>query len=330
MSNLDHYGTLFRTRSLYTGESYRDLRSYADVGSVQPIPAAVGDQQWLESELFRRITDFGEWLAHPLGVARVRINPDNTLMVYVDNFYRLLKGDTKYAFAEHVVRSCLPHMCENGELRGVPGLRIVGIKGRDLTVSLPNSDCRVVLRASAGTRWSSHIAALEADLTHDALQGMWKEPTLTVRERRFEAETAPRVSVHRRELAWLGSGLLRRIALLHTSNNAYSTKQWVTAGTWFFEFDRRFDVPVDHDTLISRLCNPRRGLGLQVKHAMCMCAYPEAKWGDCVLDLEAVDGSPGVLQLRFCRRGRDDRWDRRGSLEAVGAEEQWLDRVLPR
>ncbi|MFB8276968.1 hypothetical protein [Nocardia colli] len=328
MPKVGRYGTMLRTRRNYTGESYRDLRDYAALDNTRPIPVATGKQSWLESEIFREVTELREWTAHPLGIARVRINPDNSLIVYLDSHIQTRRG-TIYSCSSFAVDNLLPFIRPDGELSGIPGLRVAAVDGRDLVVSLVDSRCRVTVRGVAGTRWTDHITELETWLKAENLPRCWSSPTSTSHERDFQQEV-PRTMSHRRDLAWLGSALLRRIALFETTSTAFCTKDWVTAGTWFFELSTRHDVQIDHDAFISKLTDPVWGLPMRVEDSYCMCSGSSAFDTTCNFDLIHTGSTPGELQLRFVHRRADHHDDLRSHLVKVGADEQWLDRVLPK
>jgi len=73
-----------------------------------------------------------------------------------------------------------------------------------------------------------------------------------------------------RELAWLGSGLLRRIALFHSkASAAYSVRSWISDHEWKFELSMRRDVPFDHHRFVERLIDPAWGLPAAVSHSHC-------------------------------------------------------------
>ncbi|MFJ4651116.1 hypothetical protein ACIP5Y_07560 [Nocardia sp. NPDC088792] len=327
-------GKIAHRRSFYTGESFRWLMDHARLRGDARLPAATGDQAWLESEIFRRITNSGWWLAHPLGIASVQIERDNSLTIHLDGCFRAV--DTAYPFSLHVVHELLPHLGVDGEFWGVPGLRVNTVNGRDLVVSLVDSPAKVTLcsvpaaelQGIPRNRWKHQIADLETMLNHDGLPHFWNSPTRTAAERDFAVQ-APLTSACRRELAWLGSALLRRAALLHTASTAYNTKNLLKGDTWHIEFFTRHGVPVDHDRLLKRLCDPALGLPIRVIDSSCACNLSKEHGTLCTFNLAGEGTERPALRLAFSHHRYGDE-ELRMKLADVGASENWLDRVLPK
>ncbi|WP_405494627.1 hypothetical protein [Nocardia sp. NBC_00511] len=334
---------LIRTRRLYTGEPHSDLKGRTVFDNAVPIPAAhTSDQALLESKVFRIFGDYGEWLAHPVGIARVRLGVDGGLTAWIDSHAELHPirrelGDRKpgkiFHFSQTLVPMLLPHAHPGDELTGIPRLRVTSVRGADLTVSLIGTNTQVTLRGAPGTRWKNDIEQFRIENATTGLVPIWTAPELTSEEREFEEEFVG-VTASTRDLSWIGSGLFRRVAVLQTSSNAYRTRYWSnpdhrTGGEWIFELCTRRDVPVDHNGLLARLLDPVWGLPVRVDHQLCMCEV-DALWDrECNYDLVHTGGQRGVLKLRFAHLLRYyDGHDRR-DFAALGSDEAWLDRVLP-
>lgn len=328
MSARGRYPALLHTLNIYTGESIRGLADYAHISSTCPIPSAVGDQERLESEIFRQVSSLREWMAHPLGIAGVQIKPDNTLLVRLDDRF-ITRSGTVYTCSNAAARAILPVFIPDHELIGIPRLRVVSARGRDLTVSLVNSSARVTLRGAVGTRWADDIAEIERDVEHDRTPKLWTAPSADALERAVETEVAPRTSIDRNSLGWLGSGLLRRVALFHTSCSAYDLKHVLRGDIWSIELFTRRDVPMDHQTLVTRLCAPRWGLPLKIGASHCRCDSTTRRGVTCYFDLVPHDSRPGILRLEFAHTSHGPDEDIRNHLNRVGAKQNWIDRVLP-
>jgi hypothetical protein len=161
----------------------------------------------------------------------------------------------------------------------------------------------------------------------------WNEPRITPAEAAYERE-------HRALLqdednaAWLPSGLLRRVGLLHTVSTAFSTRYWLMVDKWKFELCHEWRVPPPHDEFIGHLINDRWGLPLALTHGHCDCdpkwAYPNYD-KQCTFELSHRGTRPGELQLRFRTiRARYPTSSTYRDLQRANAAPNWLARVLPR
>ncbi|MFE9328867.1 hypothetical protein ACIHDR_48935 [Nocardia sp. NPDC052278] len=112
--------------------------------------------------MFRIFGDYGEWLAHPVGIARVRLGADGGLTVWLDSHsdcvhFTASRGDLKPGkilhFSQMLVGMLLPYAHPGDELTGIPRLRVTAVRGGDLMVSLVGTKSRVTLRGVPGTRW---------------------------------------------------------------------------------------------------------------------------------------------------------------------------------
>ncbi|HTJ71340.1 MAG TPA: hypothetical protein VL551_27615 [Actinospica sp.] len=157
---------------------------------------------------------------------------------------------------------------------------------------------------------------------------LWSEPTLT-RCERDPAYESDRTVQHDR--AALGSALLRRIGWFEHYSAAYSTKIWVSLREWSLELESSYDAALPHSVLLDAMADPVWGMGLTVRRQDCTCAagrqlHPRGT--SCTFFLGA-DAQPTSLKIRFKGSEVGERSERRAVLASMGAEEGWLNRVLP-
>lgn len=324
---------LTRTRCVYTGEPYQfALKELRKPGKPRPVPDDASPQALLESQVLSKLGDGGAWSAHPLGIAHVRVRSDEPIVVHLDSHVELAQGDN-YPMAFHALDRLLPYAEPGVQVNGVPGLRIAAIRGNSLHLTLVNTNSRLILRGIPGTSWNEFLDERWKSLDADGYPPLWKSPRLTTHER-DDADSYRLVRQTELDMQWLGSGLLRRVALFHTSSSAYSTRSWITDDEWIFELDTRSDVRLDHDTLLSRLAAPGWGLSLRLSSHHCTCddpPLPDSQYiRQCTYHLVNSQGLPCGMQIRF-RSGPAMYTDDSGreKLLRLGAHTGWLDRVLP-
>ncbi|MFI2757418.1 hypothetical protein ACH5A3_00865 [Streptomyces echinatus] len=323
---------LARTRQQYTGEPFQVTRNALHGGdNGRPLPDTTGDQARLEAEVLAKLGTGGQWWSHPLGIAHVRPGPGSAV-VQLDSHTRFSRG-TPYPRSAHALDRLLP-MAEPGvQVAGVIGLRVAGVEGADLHLTLSGSTCRVVLRGVPGTRWEELLDERWHRATEAGCPPLWYSPSLTSHESadiRNHGETWR----DERHLDRLGSALLRRVALFHTSSSAYSTRSWITGDEWIFELDTVLGVPLAHDHFLARLMDPVWGLPLGVDRQHCSCGErrdPDERFylRQCTYHLTYAARPHGGLQLRFRHGSAVYGSDARGTLKSVGSPMKWLDRVLP-
>ncbi|MFH8346111.1 hypothetical protein [Streptomyces sp. NPDC018045] len=271
----------------------------------------------------------GEWWAHPVGIAGVRLSPGQTVVV-LDSHTEHRRGQ-KFPMADYALAHLLPSAEPGVQVSGVMRLRVAGVRSADLHLKLVHTDSRLVLRGVPGTRWRSLLAERRQDLAGGGFVPLWDEAEPSPYELEDEREFSSLMHTYR-DLAWLGSGLLRRIAIFQNFSTAYSTRSWITGDEWIFELDTHRDVPLAHDVFLDRLIDDVWGLPLKVTRSYCDCSLQgTARRGyQCTFYLEHQHPDvPGVMQIRF-------RWgdfvygnDARQRLEDLNADRNWLDRVLP-
>lgn len=322
-----------RKRCLYTGESFRYLKgSLKAIDNERPIPVATGDQALLESQVMAHLARGSEWWAHPVGISKVRITPRGDVVVHLDGHTELSGGRT-FPMGSYAVEHLLPSAEPGIQVDGAVGLRVDAVQGTDLHLTRVGGSSRLVLRGTSGTRWRRELSDRWRSLDSGGYPPLWRESVLSSFER--DDETAyPRTTRADRDLAWLGSGLLRRIALFHTASSAYSTRSWIAHGEWKFELETRRDVPLDHNSFLKLLADPTWGLPLRISRSHCSCddqPRPHDAWytRQCTYHLVHAGGQPGALQIRFLHYPSPD-GNIREKLERAGAAPAWLDRVMPK
>ncbi|MEU5001534.1 hypothetical protein [Streptomyces sp. NPDC021622] len=332
MSAGGRLSNLVRTRITYTGEPYQfALDALKNASSRTPLPDSSGDQALLESQVLSKLGDGGSWSAHPVGVANVRLSPGKPIVVHLDPHVELSDGED-YPVAWHAMDRLLPYSEPGVQVNGVLGLRIAAIRGSDLHLTLAETGSRLIIRGVPGTTWKDYLDERWESLGRAHAPALWRSRFFSDEERQDE-QRHPLVRGTERDIAWIGAGLLRRIALFHTASTAYSTRSWITGEDWIFELDTRRDVRLDHDTLLARITDPFWGLPLKVVEHHCTCNDPpltsDRYMRQCTYELAHREGSRCGIQLRF-------RWghavygkNARRQLERLGSAPDWLDRVLP-
>lgn len=316
-----------RTYCKCTGESFQYVKTNVTIDPGRPVPSAWGHQAQLEAMVLRQLADRRLRSPHPFGIARVRLMKDNTPIIHLDSDGWAF--EKKYSSRLTVSETLLPHAEPGAEVFGAIGLRVTAADDQDLSVQLLGTDARVVLRTNGRMAWSEHLRSRRDKLVREhGCIPLWEESSLTTHERRHldkhgwhPADT---------DMAWLGSALLRRIALLRTFGNAYSLRLWTNFEDWVIETSTRRDVPLNHCGLMSWLTDPRWGAGLTLQGDSCECRADSLFDTCCRFNLAHNGGQPGRLQMRFHHERHSHTTDYRQELEDIGAEARWLDRVLPR
>lgn len=221
----------------YTGESFQYLKS-SGIGAG-PIPPAAGSQALLEAQVLNELGSPGGRYAHPLGIVRFRIGCDGVPVVVLDGHTETVLG--KIGPANRTVLEVLLPFYESGvQVHGIPDLRVISARGRELLVGLVGTEARLMLVASAGSGYVHEIHDRERDLVSAGFVPLWTESIRTPFEQEHLAMYPP---LHEFEMTWLGSGLLRRIGLFRTMSSAYSTDMWISTDTRTIEMISCLDVP---------------------------------------------------------------------------------------
>lgn len=317
-------------RIAYTGENHELAAESTPRRGDYRLPSAHGVQAHLETQILLNLGTSGSWWAHPTGIASV--TPGRGIAVVRLDKRTLINGKS-YDLAEHVLANLLPY-AETGaiQVNGVLGLRVSSIKGRELRVGLAEGGATIALRSTAKTDWVGLIEQRRFEIEGTEFTPLWQQSGITDYERETRARY-PSVYTAEEQIAWLGSGLLRRINLFASASSAYSTRWWMTGDNLIFELDRVPEISADHDVFLGELTHQIWGIALRVADRHCDCASAAAQHRDsyqCTYLLAHRGGLPGLMQIRFRTVEPYNRADLRQQLRDTGATPRWLARVLPR
>ncbi|MFF2548100.1 hypothetical protein ACFVUY_36835 [Kitasatospora sp. NPDC058063] len=324
---------LARTRQIYTGEPFHVAKEMVrDGNNRSPLSTAPMRQAYLEAEVFAKLCSGGEWWPHPFGISSIQARVQSAT-AHLDSHTTFHDG-TPYSRSAHALEALLPEAEPGIQVNGVVGLRVVGMDGRDLHLTLTDGDCHLILRGTAGVDWKGEIDERWNHLRKAGFPPLWREQQLTDHEV-DHIRDYPRVWSANRSLDWLGSALLRRLAMVHTSSTAHSVRSWVHDDEWVLQLDTVRGVELDHDAFLSRLLDPIWGIPLRIRQQRCSCD-PRHRLGhdnyllQCTYHLEHTDDTyRGGLQLRFRHGLGAYTRNARATLASLGAAPKWLDRVLP-
>ncbi len=184
-----------------------------------------------------------------------------------------------------------------------------------------DSTARLTFRAHIP--WRRWLAHHRQEVLANNSEPLWDSDKFTA------AEQASAVPKHD-QLAWLGSGLLRRIGIFHTVSKAYKVKGFASEHLWTIEMDIHPDIDFDHDAFVARLINPVHGLPLTVDSQSCTCETTPPTTHDtgraCRIDLRPCDPQLyGGLQLQFVKSPPPAQ--SAAKFTAAGADRRWLTRT---
>lgn len=207
-------------RRQYTGETFQQARRAIEglTTGASPIPTPQSPaQERLEARVFLNLLEYRNlYTRYPLGIEAVQPAPDG-IALRVESVEQ----------AAEILFALLPAHAPGEGVHGVPGLRIVKRLHSAIDLQVLDQPARLRLRGLPSSLWRR---AEEIMLTN------WIDPgamqlclrtapkTWTSAEREhmtmWEDDSDPFI---RRCLrgGWLGSALLRRVALLHTVANTY-------------------------------------------------------------------------------------------------------------
>lgn len=217
-----HGQSVALNRVKYTGEGIQQARRALDLlpETAAPIPApAHAAQVRLEARVFLGLLeDRNVCTRFPLGI--VSVQPfSNLVTLQVESVDR----------AAEILFGLLPTLPPEGGLHGFPGLRIVKRFRTAIELRVLGQPTRLRLSGLPYSLWrEAEQAMLDNWIDPGAMQLCWRTSRSTwiaaERERfsQWEDDSDPFVQVQHRG-AWLGSGLLRRAAVLHTVANTFLT-----------------------------------------------------------------------------------------------------------
>ncbi|MCM2576341.1 hypothetical protein [Streptomyces meridianus] len=335
MTNGDYFAKLAKMRRDYLGDRYHSaLQRLRNHDALPLIPVAREQQAVLEAQIMAELCSGGRWWAHPFGIAKVDVTFSNSAILTLDSHHVSARENNEhkqYPASEYAAGRLLPSAEEGMQVHGPLGLRVARIEDKDLTLRHADSrEAQVILRACPGTHWQQHIDERLEDTRKAGFRPLWRERSMTKHEL-SDQQQFPMVWEEKQGLAWIGSGLLRRIALFHTSSTAHSVSSWITGYEWIVELTTIRGLPLEHDRFLARLTDPTWGLPLRVASHHCFCEMSRRGpfgW-QCTYRLQATGDRKGGLQLRFQADGFARKRLHRDALLKAGADRKWLERVLP-
>ncbi|MFJ1816703.1 hypothetical protein [Streptomyces sp. NPDC088139] len=207
-------------RRRYTGESVQQAHRAIDnlKPGTAPIPVAASPaQQDLEARVLLSLLEFrNSYTRYPLGIASVHPQPDG-IALQVESMER----------AAEILFNLLPTYVSEDEVHGVPGLRITRRGRTAIELSVLGEAARVRLTGLPARLWRDAVTRMLAEWTDpDDLLLRWRASpkAWTDAEQRHRVrwdDPADHFTHLQRQGLWLGSGLLRRAALLHTVSNTF-------------------------------------------------------------------------------------------------------------
>ncbi|MFF3275998.1 hypothetical protein ACFYWU_34430 [Streptomyces chrestomyceticus] len=293
----------------YTGAP-RQLASNV-VAALAPgaplIPAPAEHEQLLfESEvLYHVLSTQRDFFEYPFGIQYVEPTADD-VRLHVESARSL----------DLLLSGLLPCYMpvgpgERGELYGLCGVRICARTERGIELRRLGRPGSLKLTGPSRRCFAQAEARLLERVEDNGGQACWRtEGRWTDQERRWDADRQPLVyEPIWRDAAWLPSGLLRRLGLLHT----VAVPQLVTGHEnrlgewWILELDHFADTGLRRAELVQALTDADHGLPLQLR------GYRDCKPGESLgLVLLQDQAETATLQLRYDRfdypaKGRTDR-----------------------
>jgi len=318
VSNFAH---AVRSRCQLTGESPRYLLN-GNLADAEATIATAGTQQAiLEARVMRALMTHRGYTAHPLGVSHTQLPREGSSVIVHVDATTPVTDDTLDQVMAHTL---LPVRTADGRTTGVAGLRIARRQSKnrkDLLVEVVGSNARLTIRANVQwrlwlPRWRQHVLA-------NGCMPLWDADGITAEEQKA-------VPTEDERLAWLGSGLLRRIGIHHTVGRAYDVNGTVAEGLWRIQMSIHPGIESDHDAFVARLIAPAHGLPMKVASRSCTCGNKPTTAHNagsaCSFELRSNDPQlPGGLQLQFARSTPPAHMA--AKLVAAGADRHWLARA---
>ncbi|MET9077916.1 hypothetical protein ABZX95_38535 [Streptomyces sp. NPDC004232] len=306
------------------------MQQLATAENQHPVPDANPDQARLEAEVFEHLGGTADFCAHPAGIAHVLPTTDH-LVVAVDP-----KLGPRHRLPEHCLGSLLPTQYIGVDEKvegpgGIVGVRLRGIDAGGLHLGLVGTGASLTLKGPTPQLWRSILADHRDWCRDHHLAPLWEASELARPESDYVAAD-PTWWQERSETAWVASGLLRRIPLLHTVTKPYSVSYWRHGLGWKIELIYEHAVPVEHDAVIDHLTHPRWGMALHVTRHSCACKPCDCDGGaerSCWFTLGPItDHGRVAIHFRRTRVGYKiaDVYER---LTAAGASPAWLEQALP-
>ncbi|MFD9794252.1 hypothetical protein ACFWXK_25250 [Streptomyces sp. NPDC059070] len=251
-------------RGLYTNETYAQARPLLHP-AWPPIPAAgCAEQRNFEADLFHEVLDApADFVVYPFGIRQVRPFPD-TIELAVESEKR----------AGRLLSRILPSYEPDGEVHGMPGLRIRQRNGRGIEIHIVGRRTSVWLTGVPTGVWKRQEAAALENIVDIGWRPLWRgEQEWTDEEVLFEHRwNTGDWARHFQAGAWCSSGLLRRLAIFHTITPADAVTGYKGSGIngyqglgpvrWCLDVIHRSGVPYRQEALVAALTDPEFGLPL--------------------------------------------------------------------
>lgn len=299
-------------RRRYTGEPVQHAAEQLGQHTDLPyIPAAKSGQDLLESAVMEQLGRTGEYWAYPFGIVSTRVKPSGMVIALEAGHSGPPPPWQPWPMSEKMLERLLPIGEGMDALAdGVRHLRVRGIDGPDLRLGLLDYPSEIVLRGEPGTRWLDLLAKHRREIIDAGMNPLW-DLTSSASEEVQEAAQYPESVEIDHALAWLGSGMLRRIGLWRSTSVAWEFRAWANLRELIFEVECYQYRPAAHHQFVQHLTDELWGLPLQITKQECNCYLPQAQQGTwCTYHLHRRDGRSGSLQLRFKWR-HDHHFDHR-------------------
>lgn len=275
----------------YTGETWAGAKQRLEQlpQGCPLIPAACGDQAFLEAEVLRALLDYPTtYTTRPLRV--LRVIPFETRPVV-----RFAADSDPDGLADLIALGLFSTGGKD-DLRGIRGLRVIEAHHGRIDVGLLGSDARLRLEGIPARSWR----AAEA-LRHQRDQNVGE--TTPFRHRRPTPGEDAFASRHGwfeegwKQTSALGSALLRRLLIFRSGADwldmAGFTKHTNTYGFRLTFAESRW---TPHDTLIKHLTHPACGIALKEHMRTCTCVFGER---GCRIWFDGPEQGAGCLDLQF-------------------------------
>lgn len=295
----------------HTGESHQQL----SLRSTPPSPALLScqdkDQQRLESAVLRALSQIDALSAHPLRAGRIRLAEGATPIVFLD-------GPSEGRPVSALFLQAILPVVDRGAPADTSGVRIRGIRGRDLYLGIAQTDAAIIIRGAKGVDWTADRRSLqqEAEAWGSTL---CTQPTLTTEERESLEWGA------HDPLVEMESKLLRRIGVFTRFSAAHSTFTYTSHNALMVESFLNHKVPGGHDLLVASLTDPQWGMGMSVREGWGSCDCYSRRPYSCTLTLTPPSEDSRLVLMFQYNQSRVTSADFGG----LGADKRWLNRVFP-
>jgi hypothetical protein len=287
-------------RQLYTNETYQQARNLLRPGRP-PIPGADCDEQRnFEAELFYQILEcHRDFTAYPLGIRRVRPQPD-TIELVVESEDR----------AQRLLPWLLPCYEPDGEVHGIPGLRIRQRTASGVELHLAGQRTSAWLTGQHHTVWKSAESERLEWVADAGWKPLWRGPERwSTEEVAFDQEWNTGEWLRQFQAgAWSASGLLRRLGLFHTLTAADAVTGYKGLGIngydgsgpvrWCLDIIHRSGIRWRKQDLLDAVTDAEFGLPVSRASHLDAIYPPETMENWIRLDDEA---RTGLIELRFTR-----------------------------